>query len=178
VALSVALIEELNGAPEGSTIGYYYDKVWSPICPSNSSEHDQYQDKIQYFQEGALEVVTSLFRTGSYRTLNLRDVTVDSAKAAMASVFLSPNQNELELLGSLGHCMMFEHSKFNPLVSKLPDTEEDATAVASTIEWWPGLFRSWQAQAETKEQRVLIQKLAKKYLSGYLNERQLRQFWV
>jgi predicted HAD superfamily hydrolase len=179
VALAVGLLEELHGSPRQSTIGYKrIQDRWEPHTPEVRAEREQYDEKIEFFQRGTFEGVFSLFREGKYMTLDIQDCTIPAAKAALASVFLSPTEEELTLLGSLGHALMFDHSTFKSMLAPIPDTDEEAKALIEGNDWRPGLLKYWHSQASDREQRQRIRNLALTHLGPYMNERQLRQFWI
>lgn len=175
VALGVAILEELCTAPHESVTGYKeYQGKWIPNSDvlTNRSHHQlQYSNKVAAFQAGALAKFAEYCGEGNHRR-----VTIEEAKAALAQVVLSPSKDELELLGSLGHAMMFDHSTFTPFLQKMPDTDEEAAALIQSSDWRSGLIKYWRANAETPEQRHRVHNLAQTHLSMYLDKRQLRQF--
>lgn len=180
IALSVALLEELHSSGAPSVIGYLKnsDRVYVPQYQDAPEEVKQYQDKVQHFQAGAIDAVRTIFEKGQYGPLKINDLTLDTAKAALAQLLLSPNKEELELLGSIGHAFMFDHSTFNPINRDQPNDKDLAGDLIDRNDWKLGLLRHWHAKATNAEERKVVRDLATSKLDVYMSERQLRQFWV
>jgi hypothetical protein len=170
LALGVGIIEELHGADSGSTTDYeLIHTVWKPVYQEmDEEEQKQYQEKIMWFQHGAIEYV---LKANKDRSLHW---TIEQVKSMLNQVLTSPTNSELELLGSLHHSMMFEHSEYPRILQDQPETEAEAENLISVSDWKLGLILHWYRNKDGDKE--MVRRLAQKHVGPYLTSRQLRQF--
>lgn len=170
------LIEEFHAAPHGTVTSYeQHEGKWQPIFAASPAEVQQYETMIRHFQDGALETVAELFATGRSGTLILDRITPAAVRAALGAVFMSPSDDEIELIGRLRHCGTFDHSHFEQLVPVPCPLNGDAMRAAFwKSDWKNATLRAWLRNANPN-QRQLLQELRQQAFAHW-PARALRQF--
>lgn len=131
---AVAILENLNLASHGTTIGYRFDGGrWSPLHRAAAHEQAQHDALIAPFQEAVLEGVAALFRDGTFAGVPLDDITIAAGRAAIDRVALSPTPEERAVLGSILHARDAAHSEFRPIA--LPATTAGDVSAPGISEW-------------------------------------------
>lgn len=177
MAEAVAYLEELHSARHGTVLGYVrQDGRWMPVCAKAGLEAEQFDRATRHFQAGAIETVGRLFRgERAPGGIRLDDLGPDAVRAALGATFLSPSEEELRHLATIGHCATFDHSHIDPLVpASVPTTLEQLRHEISVSEWKTGSARSLLSVAPTAMQgqvRATIQELL-----AHRGGRYLRQF--
>jgi FMN phosphatase YigB (HAD superfamily) len=174
---SVALLEELHMAPEGSTLGFTRDTDGRlvPELADSPAERAQHATSTGFFQEGALETVAEVFAPSREGPLTSDALDREAALAALGAVFLSPTDRELELLRTLGHCSTFDHATLEPIVREsCPSERREAEAVYLDSDWRIGQLLTWNRSARDADRR-LARELADQHLA-FLGPRRLRVF--
>jgi len=175
---AVEILEELHMPSDGTVISYERrNNKWAPILANSSSlDISQYENITHPFQEGALEVVASLFTSGRYGSLQLDEITPKVVQATLGAICISPSASELSLLSSLRHCATFDHSYADTIIPDgFPKDEQTMRSLYARSGWRPGTVLHW-FQCASSEQKKLIQAFAQEHLK-FLGERALRQFY-
>lgn len=175
---SVSLLEQLHSAPHGSTKGYHAvdDGHILPTLTENPLEAKQYELATRWFQQGAIETVTSLFKGhGDALPVALKDLNPNAVLASLGSVILSPSATDLEVLSQIGHCATFDHLTHHPILSsELPGDLEQMRSVCARSEWKIGQAKHWWFMADA-QQRQQIKALTNSEIFPF-DERIKRQF--
>lgn len=174
----VAILEQLHSAPHGSTAGYRVrdDNLIVPVLSDNPLELQQHNHSTRWFQEGALDFISSAFmKQQDDQSMKLPLFTKEAALSALASVILSPSAVELDLLSTIGHCATFDHESHEPIIRR--DMPVDLKVVQSTYvhsDWKIGQLQMWWQTADA-QQKAIIRELAQADELGF-DSRILRQF--
>ena len=174
---SVAILEELHTAPEGSTLGFEVrtDGRLTPRLAASPAELAQHEASTRHFQEGALETVAALFSGNGSCPIRLEELDREAALAALGAVVLSPTIDELELIGKLGHSATFDHATLPSLVTpRCPVARGEAEALFFRSEWRTGQALAWLRSSRGADQE-LTRAMAARHLQ-HLGERRLRAF--
>ncbi|GBR07088.1 hypothetical protein HW511_01495 [Asaia siamensis] len=171
----VDILETLHSARGGSVISYRKQgNTWLPLCTENTAELLQYDLVVAPFQKGVMEALEKWSTSESVGPLDSTYAMVPAAIAAMHSVFCSPSDEELKLLGSIKHCPTFEHHTYRSLINEnVPADLDEMVARIRSAPWPVGTLKSWQDNNHAH--REIFQKLAFALMS-HLGERRLRQF--
>lgn len=141
---AVALLENLNLAPHGSTMGYrLVGGVWTPLL--QEVDEVQHRTLIAPFQDATVDTVARLFVEGSKTAVEELDPR--AGLAAIERVALSPTHEERVVLGAIRHASEFDHSQFRPLVMPLEPNEVPPWPGAT--DWALGNALAWQETART-----------------------------
>jgi predicted HAD superfamily hydrolase len=175
---SVSLLEQLHSAPHGTTKGYHAmdDGRIVPTFAANPLEAKQFELATRWFQQGAIDTVTSLFN-GHRNALpvELADLKDHAVLAALGSVILSPSARDLEILSQIGHCATFDHLTHQPILrNDFPDDMEQMRSVCASSEWKIGQAKHWWYMADAR-QRQKITALTNSEIFPF-DERIKRQF--
>jgi predicted HAD superfamily hydrolase len=166
----VSFLEQLHGAPYGTTLGYSADASGKilPILQHSPLEVSQHDNITQHFQEGVKEALLYISRHDIHFDRN-------AAIAAMGSVFLSPLDSELDVFERISHCPTYDHSShISILDQKIPASIDSLENCLNKSESPALQLRSWLKNANP-EQRENILSLASKLFEAFDN-RLLRQF--
>ena len=176
VHTAVDILEELHSAPHGTVVSYEQrDGKWQAIFADSPAEFRQYEAITRHFQDGALETVAELYATGRSGALLLDQITPAAVRAALGAVCMSPSDDEVALIGQLGHCATFDHTHLQPIVAaSCPDDEDRMRSLLSQSSWRVGTIRAWLRSAEPSR-RQQLRELARQTFH-YWDERSLRQF--
>lgn len=171
---SVAIIEELHGAPHGSVDGYVSQESGkvSPLFRWDSQQERQYFQFIKPFQDAVIEELKEKFKTTSGELPE--DLKPSVAMKALDAVLLSPTQEEFENLGKLCHGASFGHEDWRLIVDPFPPVEEiDLRRSLSESQWPVGQALSWlkSLNIENSDNRY-------SYLKGFLNSHAGRKHWA
>lgn len=174
---AVALLEQLHSADHGTVIGYLKtaDNTIKPEFKYNSAESAQYQEVTRFFQDGVIDTIRRLFNN-SRSEISISELSIDSSIAALGAVILSPSIHELNLLGQIGHCATFDHSRHDPIITKnMPNNHEEANAILVNSDWRIGQFKQWWIQADQQD-RQYLRDFCRTHLS-VIGHRALHQFY-
>lgn len=175
---SVSLLEQLHSAPHGSTKGYHAvdNGHILPTLAENAREAQQFELATQWFQQGAIETITSLFNGhGNALPVDLKDLNPNAVLASLGSVILSPSATDLEVLSQIGHCATFDHLTHHPILSsEIPGDLEQMRSVCARSEWKIGQAKHWWFMADAR-QKQLITALVNSEIFPF-DERIKRQF--
>jgi predicted HAD superfamily hydrolase len=175
---AVPLLENLHLAPEGTTIGYREEGGrWVPVLAENAEERAQQAALIAPFQDGTVEAVGALFRTGRHGTLRLSELTPEAGLAAISRVALSPTARELEVLGRIRHARDLSHTVYVPLLPDAlpPCMGETWEGSPMALDWPVGAARTWLGMLPASAEREALAARLRAALS-HLDPRTLRQF--
>jgi predicted HAD superfamily hydrolase len=141
---AVAILENLNLAPHGSTIGYRsVDGAWMPILQEYPVEFAHQRALIASFQDATLTAIREMFSdhgSGALGELDWR-----AGLAAIERVALCPTLEELLALGAIQHAIEFDHTRFSPLITRLKPGE--AVPWPDATDWAIGNALAWQEAA-------------------------------
>jgi FMN phosphatase YigB (HAD superfamily) len=140
---AVALLENLNLAPHGSTIGYQRtNREWTPILQNSPVEAAQHASLIAPFQDSTVEAVARLFAKDESGAAGLQELDWKAGLAAIERLSLSPTPEERAVLGGILHAVEFEHSKFRRLIP-VPAGDE-APPWPWATDWPGGTALAWR----------------------------------
>lgn len=175
---AVAILEELHGTCHGTTCDYTQDAEgnWQPVFKENRAEEYQYDTCVRWFQQGTVEGIhEQVSQTGDKCFLPPDVVTPEAGVAALGQVFLSPNQEEIELLGSLGHCPSFDHAEHTPMLNdNLPASADEMHRQLQQSDWVVGQMKYWWDKASCAQRSLLQQVIHRDF--AYLGDAVLNQF--
>lgn len=170
----VALLEQLHSAPHGSTVGYEFDsdRKIIPIYKKNEMELNQHSEITSFFQNGALKTVENFYLNFDE---NFLQFDINIALAAVESLTLSPSNEELNLVESMGHCATFDHSTHDPIIlRKIPSFIEEVENILIYSDWKFGQLKLWWNVANDHQKELLKNKLFSNF--GYLDNKIISQF--
>lgn len=179
VQQSVALLEQLHSAPEGSVSAYKKTTqgVIEPVLKSSKHESIQHKEITEHFQRGTLAAIASLFgRDKPHPLLATQDLSKETAIAALGALMLSPSLKELQLLATVGHCATFDHATHEGLIQQgFPFNEEKAAELFFCSEWRLGQLKLWWLLGNA-HQKAFCRTLAERHFN-FLDGRILNQFY-
>ena len=117
-----------------------------------------------------------LFETGRCGALVLDEITPEVVRATLAAVTLSPDADELRLLGGLGHHATFDHDGYKTLVPSgaVPSSAEARTAALRSCGWRMGTVLGWLDRVDPAEAPEL--KAWVRHMMGHYGARVLGRF--
>ncbi len=174
LSASVAIIEELHGAPHGSVEGYVSQESGqvSPLFGRDPQQEHQYFQFVKPYQDALIEELQQKFTTTGGAAP--KDLTPKFALNAIGALLLSPTAEETKNLGKLGHGASFGHEDWKPILDEfLPVDETDLHRSLSESHWPIGQALSWLRllKSHNSDNRYL-------YLDTFLNSHPGRKPWA
>ncbi|PKY11617.1 hypothetical protein B1757_03515 [Acidithiobacillus marinus] len=173
----VPFMEQLHSAAHGSTLHYALgdDQLMHPVFQASVPEEQQHRAHTQYFQGGVVSAVEQIFGADETKLpVSPHELTPAAGVAAMDALFLSPLDEEIQLLQHIGHCPDYDHATHDLILDPIIPTDADAVErVFPPCESKIAQLRLW-LQPGTPDV-AWVSKMAHERL-GYLGERVLRQF--
>lgn len=175
---AVAFLEELHGVPHGTTTGYQpgTDDRMHPVIQDSPADQQQYENCTRWFQAGTLDGIKEVFANTSDIGLDESWLTPAAARAALGSIFLSPTEDEIDLLSQIRHCATFDHTAPDLLVATaMPATIDRARALLNASDWRLGQFKRWWLKTNAAGNPLLDDLLTNDM--AYFGPRVLSQFY-
>lgn len=177
VWFGVPFMEQLHSAAHGSTLHYALgdDHLMHPVFQASEPEAQQHSAHTQYFQAGVVSAVEQILGAAETKLpVSPHELTPAAGVAAMDALFLSPLDEEIQLLQHIGHCSDYDHATHVPILDPIIPTDADAVErVFPPCESKIGQLRLW-LQPGTPDV-AWVSRMAHERL-GVLGERVLRQF--
>lgn len=177
VWFGVPFLEQLHSAAHGSTLYYACgdDQRVHPVFQESTPEEQQHRMHTAHFQAGVVNAVKQIFRTAEPGLpVNRDELTPAAGLAAMDALFLSPLDEEIDLLRHIGHCPDYDHATHTPILDPvIPTDSATVERVFPPCESKVCQLRLW-LQPSTPDV-AWVSRMAHERL-GYLGGRVLRQF--
>lgn len=141
------ILENLHSANHETTIGFKKNdfEKYEPVFRKdlNNQYINHFESTYKRFQDGALNTLSKWKNNELVYGIDKNFIDLHSAISALFQICISPNDNELKILGSIKHALIFDHSVSANLVKKeLPIKEED---IVPMMYLWPcGVMSYWK----------------------------------